>query len=225
MQVFLVQRGSEFAGEEWYSPSRSLPPIPECEKHGCKKWTQTHGLCLQRWEPFLHSIAIIFLPNHAWKITSLLKNDYFKKSWTLICLMLPCHRWCVSPDALAQEMGRRCLIYLCQASSTVTFVRGYLSDSLKTPDCLPRIPCYGQTAHTSICHQWFVCFSWNGQETNLEGSRYPNYFSDQHFTMRTGMFAASFCVASSLGGICFLFPFFLLPRHRPLGSVQAREGA
>lgn len=122
--------------------------------------------------------------------------------------MLPCHRWCVSPDALAQEMGRRRLIYLCQTSLAMTFVRGCLSDSHKTPDYIPRITYYGRAAHTSICHQWFVCFSWNGHETNLEGGRYPNEFSDQHFTMKTGLLAESFCVANLLGAFADFSSFF-----------------
>lgn len=41
--------------------------------------------------------------------------------------------------------------------------------------------------------------------------------------MRTGMFAESFCVASSLRGIYFPFPFFLLPRHRPLAQFNPEK--
>lgn len=155
-------------------PLQVSSPNSRIWKTQLQEVSQPRGTCLQRWELSPHLIATIFLPNHAWKINSLLKNYYFKNSRTLICLMLSCHRWCASPDALAQEMGRRCLMYLCQASSAVTFVRGCLSDSHKTPDCIPRITYYGRAAHTSVCHGWFACFSRNGHETNLEGSRYPN---------------------------------------------------
>lgn len=136
--------------------------------------------------------------------------------------MLPCHRWWVSPDALAQEMGRRHLIYLCQASLAMAFVRGCLSDSHKTPDYIPRITYYGREAHTSICHWWFVCFGWNGHETNLEGGRYPNEYSDQHFTMKTSLLAESFYVASYW---TFAVSLLLLPLCKPLGSGKPREGA
>lgn len=137
---------------------RSLPQIPEYGRHAAGVG-QSRGTCYSGWEPCPHWLPQFFSLIIPEKINPLLlKKYYFKNSWTLICLMLPCHRWCVSPDALAQDMGRRRLIFLCQASSAVTFVRGRLSDSHKTPDCVPRITYYGRAAHASICHQWFVCF-------------------------------------------------------------------
>lgn len=159
MQVFLLQHISEFAREEWLSQPGSLPLTPEYRGHGCRS-EPSPGKPVYSAKCYPHSwlpqfFSLIMSP----KSIPCLKNYYFKNSWTLICLMLLCHRWCVSPKALAQEMGRRCLIHLCQASSAVTFVRGCLSDRHKTPDCIPRITHNGSVAHASICHQWFVCFS------------------------------------------------------------------
>lgn len=138
--------------------------------------------------------------------------------------MLPCHRWCVSPDALAQEMGRRHLIYLCQTSLAMTFVRGCLSDSHKTPDYIPRITYYGRAAHTSICHQWFVCFSWNGPETNLEGGRYPKWVLRPTFHNANRPLSWKFLCGKFTWGICW-FLFFLLPRCKPLRSAKPRGRA
>lgn len=46
---------------------------------------------------------------------------------------------------------------------------------------------------------------------NLEGSRYPNEFSDEPFTMKTGISAESFWVASLLGAFVSCFHSFLCP--------------
>lgn len=81
--------------------------------------------------------------------------------------------------------GRRHLIYLCQASLAVVFVRSCSTDNHKTPGCLPGSTCCSWATQVSICHLGLVCFSWNEPRTNLYRRRYTNYFSDWPSTMKT----------------------------------------
>lgn len=173
MCVFPLQHISEFSREAWNSDQDLFPKFQNM-KDMLREWASPVEL-LQWLRAISTLIATIFLPNHPWKINSLLlKKYYFKNFWTLICLMLPCHQWCVSPDALAQDMGRRRLIFLCQASLAVTFVRAAQVTATKHLIVYLELPIMAeQLTPLSAISDLYVSAK-NGHETNLEGCRYPN---------------------------------------------------
>lgn len=134
--------------------------------------------------------------------------------------MLPCHRCCVSPDALAQDMGKRRLIFLCQVSLAVTFVRGCLSDSHKHLTVYLALPIMAARLYlpSVICmFQRKMGTKQIWKDVDIQISSVTNLSA-----MKAGLFAESFCVASSLGTFICCFYSLLCP-DRSLEVLGLRD--